>query len=56
MFETVAVSLKWPEDQWVLLLQSVLTGKAQGTYSAISIEKCTCYKDVKQAILKDYEA
>ena len=27
-FEKVATSLKWPEDVWIVLLQSVFVGKA----------------------------
>ena len=55
MFEKVAKSLTWPKDQWVLLLQSVLKGKAQETYSALSVSDCDSYDTVKQAILKSYE-
>ena len=31
-FEKVADSLNWPKESWVLLLQSVLVGKAQEIY------------------------
>ena len=55
MFEKVAKSLTWPKDQWVLLLQSVLKGKAQETYSALSVSDCDSYDTVKQVILKSYE-
>ena len=41
-FEKVADSLNWPKESWVLLLQSVLVGKAQEIYG-------------KEAILKAYE-
>ena len=30
--ERVTQNLKWPTDQWSLLLQSVLNGKAQEAY------------------------
>ena len=40
-FEKVATSLKWPEDVWTVLLQSVFVGKAQETYSALPIEHST---------------
>ena len=33
-FEKIAASLKWPEEIWTMLLQSVLIGKAQEIYSA----------------------
>ena len=36
-FERVAQNLKWPIDQWPLLLQSVLRGKAQEAYTALPI-------------------
>ena len=55
MFDKAAKSLTWPKDQWVLLLQSVLKGKAQETYSALSVSDCDSYDTVKQAILKSYE-
>ena len=40
-FERVAQNLKWPIDQWPLLLQSVLRGKAQEAYTALPI----CYNE-----------
>ena len=55
MFEKVAHSLNWPKDKWVLLLQSVLKGKAQQTYPALSITACESYDTVKEAIKKAYE-
>lgn len=54
-FERVAASLKWPENVWSLLLQCVLTGKAQEVYAALPIEESVDYKIVKAAILKAYE-
>ena len=36
-FERVAQNFKWPADQWPLLLQSVLKGKAQEAYTALPI-------------------
>ena len=33
-FEKVADSLSWPKESWVLLLQSVLVGKAQEIYGS----------------------
>ena len=38
-FERVAQNLKWPTDQWPLLLQSVLKGKAQEAYTALPISE-----------------
>lgn len=37
-FEKVTTSLNWPKGVWMLLLQSVLVGKAQEVYSAMSVE------------------
>ena len=37
-FEKVTDGLSWPKDNWVLLLQSVLVGKAQGIYGSLSVE------------------
>ena len=54
-FEKVAHNLKWPEDQWISLLQTVLIGKARETFIALSVEDCQSYVIVKKAILKAYE-
>lgn len=55
MFERLAHSCKWPEEDQVILLQSVLVGKAQEAYSSLSPEHALSYKAVKEAILKAYE-
>lgn len=54
-FEKVAESLKWPREYWPLMLQSVLRGKAQQAYSALSVDDASKYDVVKQAILTAYE-
>ena len=54
-FEKVATSLAWPKEVWMVLLQSVLTGKAREIYSALSVEQSAQYDHVKQVILKAYE-
>ena len=54
-FEKVADSLNWPKESWVLLLQSVLVGKAQEIYGSLSVERSSNYEHVKEAILKAYE-
>lgn len=38
-FERVAVSLKWPADILSLLLQSIISGKAQEAYAVLTIEE-----------------
>ena len=37
-FEKVATCLMWLKDVWMVLLQSVLVGKAREVYSAMSVE------------------
>ncbi|XP_062895088.1 uncharacterized protein LOC134341199 isoform X1 [Mobula hypostoma] len=54
-FEKVAISQDWPRDKWVVLLQSVLKGKAQEAYSALSAEDAQRYEVMKEAILRIYE-
>ena len=54
-FEKVADSLNWPKESWVLLLQSVLVGKAQEIYGSLSVEQSSNYEHVKETILKAYE-
>ena len=54
-FEKITTSLDWPQDAWMLLLQSFLVGKAQEVYSGMSIEQSSQYNHVKTAILKAYE-
>ena len=54
-FEKVATSLAWPKEVWMVLLQSVLTGKAREVYSALSMEQSAQYDRVKQVVLKAYE-
>ena len=54
-FEKVADSLNWPKESWLLLLQSVLVGKAQEIYGSLSVEQSSKYEHVKEAILKAYE-
>ena len=54
-FEKVVDSLNWPKEIWVLLLQSVLVGKAQEIYGSLSVEQSSNYEHVKQEILKAYE-
>ena len=53
-FEKVADNLNWPKESWVLLLQSVLVGKAQEIYGSLSVEQSSNYEHVKEAILKAY--
>ena len=54
-FEKVAGNLKWPKEYWVMLLQSVLVGKAREIYIQLDVERAANYEDVKELILKGYE-
>ena len=54
-FERVATTFEWPKDAWTLLLQCVLTGKAQEVYSSLALDQCADYEIVKAAILRAYE-
>ena len=54
-FEKVADSLNWPKESWVLLLQTVLVGKAQEIHGSLSVEQSSNYEHVKEAIFKAYE-
>ena len=54
-FKRVATISKWPKHAWTLLLQSVLVGKVQDAFTALSIEESEDYETVKGAILRTYE-
>ena len=54
-FEKVAESLEWPKKYWTLMSQSVIRGKAQQTYSALSATQAVDYDVVKTSILKAHE-
>lgn len=54
-FERVAKSLGWPKCVWTLLLQCVLSGKAQEVYSSLSFDQSSDFEAVKTAILRSYE-
>ena len=40
-------NLKWPADQFPLMLKSVLNGRAQEAYTALPISECVDYNCVK---------
>ena len=54
-FEKVATSLKWPEDVWTVLLQSVFVDMAREIYSVLPDEHSARYQTVRDAMLKAYE-
>ena len=54
-FERTALNLGWPKECWSMLLQTVLTGKAQRAYATLPTENCADYELVKAAVLKSFE-
>lgn len=47
--------MKRPENEQTLILQCVLTGKAQKAYSLLSVHDKQNYHKVKEVVLKAYE-
>ena len=54
-FERTALNLGLPKECWLMLLQTVLTGKAQRPYATLPTENCADYDLVKAAVLKNFE-
>ena len=54
-FERTALNLGWPRECWSMLLQTVLTGKAQRACATLPTENCADYELVKTAVLKSFE-
>lgn len=55
LFERVADTRGWSDAEKTLLLQCILTGKAQEAYCALSVVDSRVYDKVKAAVLKAYE-
>jgi len=55
LFERLAKARGWSESTMTLMLQCVLTGKAQKAYSCLSSSDSVKYDVVKTAVLKVYE-
>lgn len=55
LFECVATAMAWDDAEIILLLQCVLTGKAQEAYSAVCAQDNLTYQGVKSAVLKAYQ-
>ena len=51
-FEKVAENLKWPIELCLLLLQSVLIGKACEIYTKLSVEQALNYHSVNDLVWK----
>ena len=54
-FEKLAKQCEWNKKNWVLLIQSSFTGKAQEVYAALGIDESSNYDVVKKTILKAYD-
>ena len=54
-FERTALNLGWPRECLSMLLQIVLTGKAQRAYATLPRENCADYNLVKATVLKSFE-
>lgn len=52
-FQRTAVNMKWSKQYWSMLLQTMLSGKAQRMYVALATEDCADYEIVKATILKN---
>lgn len=55
LYERLAKIKKWSDSEQTLLLQSVLTGKSQEAFSALSISESENFLKVKMAALRAYE-
>lgn len=55
MFEKIAGQRHWPKEEWVALIQSSFTGKAQEAYVAMDLDDATDYDLVRRAVLNVYE-
>ncbi|XP_062382811.1 uncharacterized protein LOC134070456 isoform X1 [Sardina pilchardus] len=55
LFESVADDCGWSDFERTLLLQSVLVGKGQEAFIAMSVADRKIYNNVKDAVLKVYE-
>lgn len=47
----VAKRMEWPEYEWTLLIQQVISGKAQSAVSALRYDQAFDYWTIKDAIL-----
>lgn len=55
LFESVADERDWPSTDRTIMLQSVLVGRAQEAYTALSVEDRKDYIKVETAVLKAFE-
>lgn len=55
MIEKVVMESEWPEEKWPLLVQSVLTGKAQRAVAALDSLVGLEYESLRKAALEAYD-
>jgi len=55
LFERVAKTRDWPDEDCELMLRCVLSGKSQEAYSSLSLKDSSSYSKIKAAVLKVYE-
>ncbi|CAJ1087392.1 uncharacterized protein LOC118469438 [Xyrichtys novacula] len=54
-FERIATALQWPYEEWPLLLQCKIHGKAQEAVAALPLAESLNYEKVKMSISRAYE-
>ena len=54
-FERFATAQRWPRDQWVISLSTLLTGKGLLVYSGMPADAANDYDALKTAILRRYQ-
>ncbi|XP_069179665.1 uncharacterized protein [Procambarus clarkii] len=54
-FRKLAVSMNWPVDQWVSILQGQFKGKAPEVFASLPAENSFDFKFVQQSILNAYQ-
>ena len=50
-FEKVAELKGWPEEEWALLVQIKLKGRARESHNGLTVEECRDYALVKETVL-----
>ncbi len=54
-FQRLAMSMNWPREEWVKILQGQLRGKAQDIFINMPDDECFEYDKVRERILRAYE-
>ena len=56
LFERLADGLDWPKEHWYIIAQAGFRGKSVQAFSALNETQARNYDQVKQAVLRAYEA